>query len=53
MGTSTDIDVAFAGDDPVLRLACAAYLARYTGGAPASTAPRTCTCISDGVPSTS
>lgn len=31
MGTSTDIDVAFAGDDLVLRLACAAYLARYTG----------------------
>jgi site-specific recombinase XerD len=31
MGTSIDIDVAFAGDDLVLRLACAAYLARYTG----------------------
>jgi len=31
MGTSTDIDVAFAGDDLVPRLARAAYLARYTG----------------------
>ncbi|MFD0366307.1 hypothetical protein ACFQZZ_33145 [Nocardia sp. GCM10030253] len=31
MGTSTDIDVAFAGDDLVLRLACAAYPAHYTG----------------------
>ncbi|MEV0296816.1 tyrosine-type recombinase/integrase [Nocardia sp. NPDC050710] len=33
MGTSTDIDVAFVGDDLVLRLAGAAYLARYTGSA--------------------
>ncbi|MDE1670741.1 MULTISPECIES: tyrosine-type recombinase/integrase [Nocardia] len=31
MGTSSDIDVAFAGDDLVLRLACAAYLGRFTG----------------------
>ncbi|MFD3461012.1 recombinase family protein [Nocardia fluminea] len=31
MGTSPDIDVAFAGDDLVLRLSCAAYLARFSG----------------------
>ncbi|MET8875237.1 tyrosine-type recombinase/integrase [Nocardia sp. NPDC004604] len=31
MGASSDIDVTFAGDDLVLRLACAAYLARFTG----------------------
>ncbi|WP_405164470.1 tyrosine-type recombinase/integrase [Nocardia sp. NBC_01499] len=31
MGTSSDIDVTFAGDDLVLRLACAAYLGRFTG----------------------
>jgi site-specific recombinase XerD len=31
MGTSSDIDVTFAGDDLVLRLASAAYLARFTG----------------------
>ncbi|WP_405166548.1 tyrosine-type recombinase/integrase [Nocardia sp. NBC_01499] len=31
MGTSSDIDVTFAGDDLVLRLASAVYLARFTG----------------------
>ncbi|WP_410873380.1 tyrosine-type recombinase/integrase [Nocardia sp. A7] len=31
MSTSADIDVAFAGDDLVLRLASAAYLARFSG----------------------
>ncbi|MEU4318125.1 hypothetical protein AB0F85_15060 [Nocardia fluminea] len=31
MNTSADIDVAFAGDDLVLRLASAAYLARFSG----------------------
>ncbi|WP_378741322.1 hypothetical protein [Nocardia brasiliensis] len=31
MGTSSDTDVIFAGDDLVLRLACAAYLSRFTG----------------------
>lgn len=31
MSTSSDIDVTFAGDDLVLRLASAAYLARFTG----------------------
>lgn len=31
MSTSSDIDVTFTGYDLVLRLACAAYLARFTG----------------------
>jgi len=31
MNPSTDIDVSFSGDDLVLRLASAAYLARFTG----------------------
>ncbi|MGV9540147.1 hypothetical protein [Nocardia beijingensis] len=31
MSTSADIDVAFAGDALVLRLASAAYLARFSG----------------------
>src|SRR2546430_2485197 len=31
MGTLNDIDFAFAGDDLVLRLAAAAFPARYTG----------------------
>ncbi|MFQ6398996.1 hypothetical protein ACLMAJ_36860 [Nocardia sp. KC 131] len=31
MGTSPDIDVTFAGDDLVLRLSSAAYLARFSG----------------------
>ena len=31
MGVLSDIDVTFAGDDLVLRLASAAYLARFTG----------------------
>ncbi len=48
MGSSTDIDVTFAGDDLVLRLVCAAYLAA-TPAAPASTALQTCACTSDGV----
>jgi hypothetical protein len=45
MGTSTDIDVVFAGDDLVLRLACAAYLARYTAPTPP---PDSCRCWSNG-----
>ncbi|WP_433723038.1 hypothetical protein ACQP0C_23265 [Nocardia sp. CA-129566] len=50
MGTSTDIDVALAGDDLVLRLACAPT-SPATPGAPASTALRTCACISVGASS--